>query len=85
MCVHYVNRYTTTSSSSSYDCDTIENSNVVVMCTSTNLSVKGYLFLLRFREEDILNVNRSQDVKSPFVFEALKNGPYHVIVFPIVE
>ncbi len=63
---------------------TLENSNVVVMCTSTTSSVMGYLILLRFRDEDILNVNRSQDVMSPVVFEALKNGPHHVIVFPIV-
>ncbi len=63
---------------------TLENSNVVVMCTSTNSSVMGYLILLRFRDEDILNVNRSQDVMSPVVFEALKNGPHHVIVFPIM-
>ncbi len=63
---------------------TLENSNVVVMCTSTNPSVMGYLVLLCFRDEDILNVNRSLDVMSPVVFEALKNGPYHVIVFPIM-
>ncbi len=44
----------------------------------------GYLVLLRFRDEVILNVNRSQDVMSPVVFEALKNGPHHVIVFPIM-
>ncbi len=61
---------------------TLENSNVVVMCmASTNSSVMGYLILLRFRDEDILSVYRSQDVMSPV---ALKNGPHHVIVFPIV-
>ncbi len=44
----------------------------------------GYLVLLRFRDEDILNVNRSQDVMSPVVFEALQIGPHQVIVFPIM-
>ncbi len=64
---------------------TLENSNAVVICmASTNSSVMGYLILLRFRDEDILSVNRSQDVTSSVVFEALKNGPHHVIVFPIV-
>ncbi len=63
---------------------TLGNSSVVVMCTSTNPSVMGYLVLLRFRDEDILNVNRSQDVMSPVVFERLMNGPHHVIVFPIM-
>ncbi len=65
---------------------TLENSNAVVICmASTNSSVMGYLILLRFRDEHILNVKRSQDVMSPVVFEALKNGPHHVIVFPIME
>ncbi len=48
---------------------TLENSSVVVICTFTNPSVMGYLVLLRFRDEDILNVYRSQDVMSPVVFE----------------
>ncbi len=63
---------------------TLENSSVVVMCTSTNPSVMGYLVLSRFRDVDILNVNSSQDVMSPAVFAVSKNGPRHVIVFPIM-
>ncbi len=60
------------------------NSSVVVMCASTNPSVMGYLVLLRFRDETILNVNSSQDVMSPVLFAVSKNGPHHVIVFPIM-
>ena len=63
---------------------TLENSSVVVMCTFTNPSVMGYLVLFRFRDEDILNVNRSQDIMTPVVFEASSIGPHHVIVFPIM-
>ncbi len=36
---------------------TLENSNVVVMCTSTNPSVMRYLVLLRFRDEDIDSIS----------------------------
>ena len=61
----------------------LENSSVAVMCTGVN--VTGYLVLLRFRDNDILNVNRSQDVMSPVLFEAFNNGPHQVIVFPIME
>ncbi len=64
---------------------TLENSSVVVMCTSTNPSIMGYLVLLRFRDVDILNVNRSQDMMSPVIFETSKNGLHHVIVFPFKE
>ncbi len=63
---------------------TLENSSVVVMCTSTNPSVMGYLVLVRFRDENILNVNSSQDVMSPVIVEALNNGPHQVTVFPIM-
>ena len=58
----------------------LENSSVAVMCTGLNVVV-----LLRFRDDKILHVNRSQDVMSPVLFEALNNGPHHVIVFPIME
>ena len=61
----------------------LENSSVAVMCTGVN--VAEYLVLLRFSDEDILNVNRSTDMLSPVLLEAFSNGPHHVIVFPIME
>ena len=63
----------------------LESNSVAVMCVFPRLIVTGYLVLLRFRDNDILNVNRSTDVMSPFLLEAFSNGPHHVIVFPIME